>query len=166
MKSKYEVKIVCLVTSSSPAWEKLSRLVESAMKQSSNWQKTVGILARILRATFQNQRGLIEVPLTADDLAAARRLQFLCSMNPSMEALKEGKLMSLGAKVVKGMFGMHGRIPKDDLARLLGKESLPVLMPQAPLAKLIMTACHTEDHRLGVVSMIFTQFLTSGQNPS
>ena len=98
------------------------------MRQSNNWKKTVGILARVLRAVVSPdlggaaQRKLLEVSPTAEDLLAAERLQFICSMEPSIKALTKGKLVSLGAKLEKGLVMMHGRIPKDDLAKLLGKE--------------------------------------------
>ena len=96
LRTKHEVSIVSLVSSSVSGWKKLSGLVDSSMEQSNNWQKTIGILARILRATFSPQLGLadqkrlLEVPPTANDLSAARRLQFLCSMTPSVEAHKKG----------------------------------------------------------------------------
>ena len=47
----------------------------------------------------------------------------------------------------KGVIMMTGRFQQADLAKLLGKSSIPVLMPETRLAMVIMTTCHSEDHR-------------------
>ena len=73
----------------------------------------------------------------------------MCSMSPSLKAMHEKKLLSMGAAIKRGLVVIQGRIPKDDLANLLGKRELPVLMPSTRLAYLILFACHCEDHRLG-----------------
>ena len=45
------------------------------------------------------------------------------------------------------MVVVSGRAKKETLARLLGLEELVVVMPQEPLAKIIMQDAHREDHR-------------------
>ena len=67
------------------------------------------------------QRELIRVSPSVDDLDAARQLQVICSMVPSIEALEIGKLMSLDAKLQKGLVIVTGRFSQADLAKLLGE---------------------------------------------
>ena len=67
----------------------------------------------------------------------------------SREALNKGQLLSLGAIYSKGLVLCQGRVGKDKLARLLGKTSLPILLPTTTLARLIIRMSHREDHRRG-----------------
>ena len=109
---------------------------------------TIATRTELPEVTSGEHKKLMEQPPSSEDLSAARRLQFLCSMGPSVVALNQGKLMSLGAELKQGMVIMKGRFCSEDLARLLGKDSLPVLMPNTRLAWLILNACHLEDHRM------------------
>ena len=101
LRTKHEVALVNVVTADVPGWRKLASLVELTMEKSNNWQKTVAVLARVLRATLgchldhKTRRDLVLVSPSADDLAAAGKLQLLCSMEPSIKALKAGKLTPL-----------------------------------------------------------------------
>ena len=45
------------------------------------------------------------------------------------------------------MVVVSGRAMKATLAMLLGLEELVVVMPQEPLAKMVMQDAHREDHR-------------------
>ena len=49
---------------------------------------------------------------------------------------------------------MSGRFHQKELARLLYEEGLPVLMPETRLARVIMTSCHSEDHRTNVADTL------------
>ena len=76
-----------------------------------------------------------------------RNLQYLMNQGPSFKAMREGKLHTLDPKVRKGLIVASGRVPEDDLATVLGKPVLPVLMSSTTLASLILRHCHQEDHR-------------------
>ena len=82
------------------------------------------------------------------DLEAAQHLQFLVSMDGTREAIKQGKLKILSPHLKKGLIVTSGRFSEKHLEKLLGKTSLPILMPHTRLAKLIFQQCHEEDHRL------------------
>ena len=69
------------------------------------------------------------------------------SMQHTFEAIKEGRLKNLNVSVNNGLVVMTGWFREKDLASLLGKDSLPVVMAHTRLAKVIMTSCHEEDHR-------------------
>ena len=113
--------------------------------------KSQSILSRLLRAFCSSddslRRALIAVHPEPRDLEAARKLQFLVSMQDTFAAKKQGKLTNLSVTVQRGMVVMTGRFREKDLARLLGKDNLPVIMVHTRLARVIMISCHEEDHR-------------------
>ena len=68
--------------------------------------------------------------------------------------MKNGKLMSLVPEIKKGLVVTTGRFSEKQLTKLLGKESLPILMPNTRLAKLIFQHCHGEDHPLSATDTL------------
>ena len=129
--------------------ETLQKLVEVSF-QSDSWVKSQGVLSRLLRAFCHKgphqRKQILSIP-EPKDLHAARQAQFLVSMGTTFKAMQNGKLKSLNYAVKNGIVIMSGRFRQKDLAKLLGKEGLPVLMPETRLARVIMTSCHNEDHR-------------------
>ena len=67
-------------------------------------------------------------------------------MDPTREALDKGKLTSLNASLVRGVVVMKGRAG-DNLKNILGVRSIPVLMPETRLGRLIMIQTHKQDHK-------------------
>ena len=152
LRSKHEVtKLVHSVdVKTNTSSEFLEKLVETSLKTNS-WSKSQGVLARLLRtflcADYEKRRELIVTHPEPRDLEAARTAQFLVSMKETFAAMKKGKLSNLSVTVNKGMVFMSGRFRERDLARLLGKGRLPVIMANTRLARVIMISCHEEDHR-------------------
>ena len=68
--------------------------------------------------------------------------------------MKEGKLESLKPAINKGLIVTSGRFSQKHLTKLLGKETLPVLMPDTRLAELVFRHCHEEDHRLSATDTL------------
>ena len=56
--------------------------------------------------------------------------------------MKDKKLSTLMVKMKRGVLVTTGWFTERSLAKLLGKEDLPVLMPTTTLAKLILMFCH------------------------
>jgi hypothetical protein len=117
-------------------------------KFASTWERSVGTLARLLQALSSGRPpGRTVAAPSAPQRARARWLQFLSAAPSARTALQAGQLRSLGAYQRRGLVIVSGRIHGDDLARLLGKPELPVLMPTESLALLITREAHQEDHR-------------------
>ena len=162
LRSKHEVQnltISPLKFKGSYGWSQIQSLVISVMERTNSWTKAQGILARLLRAkgskVDENQRRqLIEITPQAQDLEAARHLQLLSSRDETIAAMKNGKLKSLMPEIKKGLVVTTGRFSEKQLTKLLGKESLPILMPNTRLAKLIFHHCHEEDHRLSATDTL------------
>ena len=134
--------------------DRLSKVVEEVMRHASTLDRAEAVLARVCRALFSTQgeearREQARVEPGVLDLRAARRLMMLCSMGPSIKALQDGKLSSLGAEYTQGLVQMRGRLPENRLAILLGASSLPVLQPSTRLAYLIVRQGHEKTHRKG-----------------
>ena len=141
--------------------DRLSRMVEDVMRHATTLEKAEAVLARVCRTLFparteeeQGRREMIRLDPDVRGLEAARHLMLLCSMGPSVQALEEGKLLSLGAEYKKGLVQMKGRLPAHRLALLLGAKALPVLQPKTRMAYLIMRQCHEKNHRKGFRSAV------------
>ena len=122
------------------------RIIEEVMWKSNLWSKTVNVTARILKALFLMDRGMISNSLSVDDIYVAKKIQFAVSMPLTFDALESGKLDSLRPFVKHGIVYTRGRLG-NEMLRVLGIECLPILMRGSRLALLIMTEAHEEDHR-------------------
>ena len=126
--------------------EKISSIVMEVMLRSNNLAKTTHVTARILKAIFNGDRLKIEEPLTVRDIEAARKAQFIVSMELTLQAMDRGELLPLRPVYEKGIVYVRGRCDHS-LMELLGISRLPVLARRSRLAKLIMLESHQEDHR-------------------
>ena len=144
LRSKHEVNHVNIqpVMMSSSLVEK----IEKIMKNCNSWSKSQATLARVVKAVFMGRQAILQHHSPAD-LVSAGQLLFAASMPATYEALKDKKLSTLMVKMKRGVLVTTGRFTERSLAKLLGKEDLPVLMPTTTLAKLILMFCHEEDHR-------------------
>ena len=125
---------------------KLSDLVEDIMNRSNSYAKTVYVTARVLKGVISMSRSKVEEPLTVSDIAAARKAQFMVSMGPTIDAMRNGKLVPLRPTIEGQIVYVRGRCG-DSLMKLLGVSRLPVLARDTRLVRLIMMECHDEDHR-------------------
>ena len=125
---------------------KLKDVVESVMDRTNVLDKAIGVVARLLRAHFSHDRAAICVNPSNQDREAALALMFRVSMQPSIESLKAGKLINLGAEVRGGLVVMTGRCSRS-LQVLVGKDALPVLMPSTRLACLLLLQAHKQGHK-------------------
>ena len=108
---------------------------------------SVRALARVLRAVVGGDRNLCSRPPTRRFVELSVQLLLRASSASSMEALREGRLSSLGAVSRGGVVWVQGRVRREELARLLGTSELPVIMASEALAKAIMSKAHRCDHR-------------------
>ena len=86
--------------------ERLSKVVEEVMRHATTLARAEAVLARVCRALFSVQdqaarREQARVEPGAEDIRSARRLMMMCSMGPSLKALQEGKLLSLGGRILQ-----------------------------------------------------------------
>ena len=125
----------------------MSKTIQAINLSVNSWDGTQARLARITRAVLTHTRSSILTPLQPQDLHAARELQFCAAALASRQALREGRLTSLGAYMDQGEVWVEGRAQAADLARLLGVPRLRIIMPSERLAELILRSCHEEDHR-------------------
>ena len=70
---------------------KLSTVVEEIMLRSNCLGKTVNVTARVIKALFDGCRDKIEESLNVDDIAVARKVQFIVS-GPIVQAMSRGEL--------------------------------------------------------------------------
>ena len=108
------------------------------------------MLARVLRALLTGQRAVFLVTPSPRDVDAARHLIFLASSQSAFSALRAGQLLSLEAHESRGLAQIAFRVGQAELVRLLGTNSLLVVMPSELLALRVTQEAHEEDHRLGV----------------
>jgi hypothetical protein len=126
----------------------LTKIVQVCVSYSNSWDKVTRILSRIIRGKLSS-RERVQEALGPADLQASRHLQFLAAAPSALQALNNGRLLSLGAFVYQGEVWIKARVRGDDLAHLLGIDRLRVVMPEEPLARLVLIQSHSEDHRKG-----------------
>ena len=134
----------------------MRQVVTRNIEHHSNWTKSLGVLARLVRSfsgfnptlSDAERRSTISKHPDTRELDMARKLQMLYSQDESIKALKEGRLTSLGGRIKGGLVVVSGRVPEEDLGKILGKPYLPVIWASTRLARLIVRHCHQEDHRL------------------
>ena len=119
----------------------LYKLAIMVMKRTDKLSRAVNVFARLVRASFTQDRSSISSPLTPREIDAARRLLFHLSMGPTQEALDQDKLSSLRPEVSGGIIWTSGRVGQT-LERTLGVHQLPILMPGTELARLLMWDGH------------------------
>jgi hypothetical protein len=95
----------------------------------------------------QGYREAIRQDPTQREREAARRLQVAAASGTARVALNKGKLQSLGAELRNGVVYISGRVRKEHMAELVGREELAVVMPTEKLARLVMLDAHNQDHR-------------------
>ena len=116
------------------------------MNRSNCYAKTVHVTARLLKCYLDMSTERIKEPLSTRDIKAARLVQFISSMEPTVKALEKGNLDPLRPITERGIVYVQGRCD-GALMNLLGINQLPVLARETRLAKLIMLESHYEDHR-------------------
>ena len=122
-------------------------MAQDSVIWATSWSRAQGALARRLRAQMLGHREAIRQDPTQREREAARRLQVAAASGTAREALKKGKLQSLGAELRNGVVYISGRVRKEQMAELVGREELAVVMPTEKLAKLVMGDAHNQDHR-------------------
>ena len=108
------------------------------MLRSNCLEKTVNVTARIIKALFDGCRDKITEPLNVDDITVARKMQFIVSMGPTVQAMSKGELDPLRPIMETGIIYMRSRCD-GSLLELLGVSKLPILVRNTRLARLIMT---------------------------
>ena len=111
-----------------------------------SWRVAQGALALVIRAACCKDRNQIHPSITEKEREAAKMICIWAHSDSAREAMEKGKLLSLGARKKGGLVVIDGRVRKEDLARLLGISEIPLIMPQEPLARMVLTDAHREDH--------------------
>ena len=135
-------------------------LIRQATELISNgytWDKTVGAMARLLRASvharmsrilgarLDTENQLLREPST-NDRAIASRLLLQASSEPVLLLLRQGHLASLHAWNCGGVVWTRGRFPTRMLQDKLGLPALPVVKGSSQAAVLILRQAHLQDH--------------------
>ena len=131
--------------------EEVARALTSRCK---SWMVAQGALAMVVRAVLSRNRREITGVVTPRERALAKKIILWAHSGSAFQALQRGELISLGAKKSGGLVVVDGRVRKEELARLLGKSYLPIIMNREPLARLILGDSHKEDHNLDPQYMI------------
>ena len=113
-----------------------------------SWTVAQGALAMIVRAVCHKERKRIDGVATPKERAVAKKIILWAHSGSAFEALEAGELLSLGAKKAGGLVIVDGRVKEEDLARILGKNVLPIILNKEPLARLILRDAHREDHNM------------------
>ena len=121
-------------------------LVETAL-QHEKLELSVRTFARVLQAVVQGDREACARPPCVGSVNLAVYAMIRVASRSALEALKGGKLLSLGAFSLGGVVWVSGRIRKETLAELLGTKDLPVLLASERLSQSILEKAHCQDHR-------------------
>ena len=156
LRSRHEVLTYRTIQSPvSSQSSRLKELVEQNLEHHSDWEKSVRVLARVVRSmkacnpdmSVEERRALIKKDPGVMELEMARALQVQFSQEESIRALQQDRLVTLGGHIENGVVVVGGRVPGADLAKMLGKPCLPVIWANTRLARLIVRHFHKEDHR-------------------
>ena len=136
--------------------------MDSVLYYSNNLLKVKGILARLIRMTFdwsggsriRNKDAAKGLPLNTADYDRATNLFFFMAMEETYVAVQENKLLDLAPFRVtdpenvihQGLWVTRGRIRKG-IKAILGQTELPILMPTSRVAHLVMMEAHNQHHR-------------------
>ena len=150
----------------------LLKSVLRIMSYSNSFKKVLNILSRVIRAwKFDKSRKIVERDIEASELVTAERLLLISAMPATYSAWKSGKLDSLIPKMDGKIIVTVGRLGEQSLSRLLGVESLPVLMPSTRAAFLYMMRAHCGDsdlvHKSAVETLARSRswvWITRGKN--
>ena len=80
------------------------------MELSNNWLQTQKALARAIRAKVLGDKEKARAAPSSQELVLARILQFQAAAPSALNALREGKLVSLGAQEQNGQVWLNARI--------------------------------------------------------
>ena len=130
-----------------PSSRSILGMARDSLLWATSWGRGQGALARRLRAQLQGSRQAVRQHPTPAERDIARRLQIATSSQSARAALGAGRLRSLGAILRNGVVYVSGRIRKEHMAEIVGREELAVIMPGERLARLVMEDAHKEDHR-------------------
>ena len=133
--------------------ERLHHVITYIMDLSNCYSKTVHVTARVLMCYFDKSVDRIREPVTVLEIKAARKIQFIASMELTVKALSEGHLDPLRPVIDGGIVYVRGRCDKA-LINLLGIDRLPVFARESRLAALIMWEAHAEDHRTSPTNVL------------
>ena len=120
--------------------------VKRAMMNHNKLRTVEGIVARIIQASASGDEREIRKEPSVKGLDLARRMMFMVATVETDGVVKSGKLSGLNPTWSNGRWITRGRLGKG-IWKLLGAEELPILMPEARLAKIIMIEAHEQDHR-------------------
>ena len=105
----------------------LSQIITLVMEKSNCLSKTTHVTARLLKCYFGMSKSRIEDPLTVTDIEVARKLQFVASMGPTLEAMDEGELLHIRPILDRGIVYTRGRLEEKTLMDLFGVRCIPIL---------------------------------------
>ena len=149
LRSKYVESVVLTSGVSNPhTGIDVGEVARELTRRCRSWKVAQGALALVLRAVCLKSRQEIRGAVTPKERAVAKNIILWAHSKSAHDALARNELLSLGAKSVGGLVVVDGRVRKEELARLLGKAVLPIIMIQEPLAELIIQDAHNEDHNL------------------
>ena len=124
-----------------------AKKVKEVMDWSNNLQKVRGCLARVIQAIKMKSRDGCSLDPTVQDYADADWWMAWVSMADTLSAIKDMKNSPLLPFWSGGLLVTHGAFKQTSLERALGHPTLIILSHNSRLAKLILIACHYEDHR-------------------
>ena len=106
-------------------------------------------MARLLKALATKDRSMIMHIPQPRHVDAASQVIFQVASRSTFTALKQGKLLALGAQESEGLVKVaRSRVGQARLAQLLGNADLSVVMPSELFARKIVVRAHEEDHCL------------------
>jgi len=129
-------------------------VVDSVANYSNDLNKVHRLLARVIRGwrnksnvsdlkiTNPKALTLISAEPTYEEIEKARLMLLVNDMPSTAQALKDDKLTSLLPFKKGKLFVTTGRVGEDSMLRLLGVDSLPILMPDTRSAFLYMYMAH------------------------
>ena len=124
----------------------ITGMITEVMDKHNSWVKTIMVTARLVKGLLCVDRSKINKAPTVKDIRLAKTLQFVVSMEPSVDAYNKGQLTSLRPVLDNGIVYTMGRCGRS-LLKLMGVQRMPVLARSTRLARLIMIECHEENHR-------------------
>ena len=147
MRSKF-LEVEALITMMDHTGIEVKKVARELVERCSSWKTAQGALALVLRAAIRKDRTTIGSAITPREREMSKKITIWAHSDTAREALAEGKLLSLGARQTRGFVVVDGRVRGEDLARILGKDILPIILNHEPLARQVLHDAHLEDHNL------------------
>ena len=107
---------------------KLFLRVKEIMEYSNELRKVKAILAQIIEAHRMGDHDAIKDEPTTDNLEKAKTLLYIVTA-PQVSAAMKMKLPGLDPQYKGGIWVCRGRL-RESLRTLIGRDSLPILLPQ------------------------------------